>query len=110
VSFTLAIAVAFQLTLTAEPAKPAPAAGESAADQIDASGLPAEQKARFELFRQKCGKCHALSRALTAQLSDAAWKRHMKHMSLRPNSAISSEQAQSILEFLKFHASQRAPR
>ena len=69
---------------------------------IDASKYPAEQKARYPLFQQKCAKCHPA----TAKFGPTEWKHYMKRMVRRPDSGISEDQAEEILKFLQFHSTQ----
>jgi hypothetical protein len=73
---------------------------------IDTSKYPAEQKARYPLFQQKCSKCHPYSRATTAKFGAGEWKHYMKRMVRRPDSGISEDQAEEVLKFLQFYASQ----
>jgi hypothetical protein len=74
-------------------------------DPVDLSEFPPEQRERYLLAREKCARCHGFARAVGSRLSVGNWKRHLKKMAVRPNTAISDEQAQAILEFLKLYAS-----
>lgn len=79
-------------------------ARDSGPDKIDVSGYPAEQKANYELFRQKCSKCHSVARAVNSKFSAVEWKRYIKRMVRRPNAGVTEEQSDAIFEFLKFYS------
>jgi hypothetical protein len=74
-------------------------------DPVDLAVFTPEQRERYLLAREKCARCHGFARAVSSRLTVARWKRHLKKMAVRPNTAISDEQAQAILEFLKSYAS-----
>ncbi len=100
-----ALAVALQLSLSVSP----DAAARPTRDDtdIDVAGLPQAHKVGYALFRQKCSTCHPLSRATTTRLTPAQWKRHVRRMAIRPSTALSDDQAQSIIDFLEYYASRR---
>ena len=84
--------------------KPAPDVYEPAAPTaVSASAAPAaEDLARDQLLlEQKCSKCHDVSQAFSAELSDAQWRGHMKRMNGRPGAAITDEQAKRIQRALR---------
>jgi len=101
------LALALALAVLCTPALAGDDPRDSGPDSLDVSKYPAEQKARYPLFRDKCSKCHPLSRAIGAKLGAQEWKSYMKRMVRRPNSGINDEQAESIHEFLKYFASQQ---
>jgi hypothetical protein len=71
----------------------------------EAAAFTAEERSR--LVREKCTRCHGFDRAVNTRLTPADWKRHLKKMSLRPNTAVSDEQASAILDFLKSYSPPR---
>jgi len=96
---------ALNLTLAQDQAPPDPR--DNGPGTIDVSSYPAEQKARYPLFQQKCAKCHALARSVNSRFTAAEWKRYMKRMVRRPNAGTTDEQAEDIFEFLKFYSSKQ---
>jgi hypothetical protein len=72
----------------------------------DPSAAPPLDEDRL-LVEQKCGKCHDVSLALGAELSDAAWRVHMKRMARYPGAAITDEQASRIHAHLKSTGAKR---
>ena len=83
--------------------KPDPRDG--GAGSIDVSRYPPEMQKRYALYSAKCAKCHPLARSVNAGFTAQEWKRYMKRLIRRPNSEVNEEQAASIYEFLKYHAS-----
>lgn len=73
--------------------------------EIDVSDFPPREKARYAVFRQKCGSCHSLARAMSGQLDPAALRRHVARMKRRPGTALTDEDARSILAFFEYYAS-----
>jgi hypothetical protein len=91
------------LLLGADPAdKPDPR--DFGPGTIDVSGYPSEQRKNYEMYAVKCAKCHPLARSVNARFSAADWKKYMKRMIRRPNSGINEEQAATVYDFLKYHA------
>lgn len=101
-ALALVAAAALQLTSAQDAGADARDGGP---DRIDVSTYPAEQKARYELFRQKCSKCHSAARAVNSRFSPVEWKRYIKRMVRRPNAGVTDDQADEIFEFLKFYSS-----
>jgi hypothetical protein len=95
---------ALRFTLAQDPAAGTDAR-DSGPDRIDVSAYPPEQKVRYPLYQQKCGKCHPLARSVNARFTASEWKRYMKRMVRRPNAGITDEQAEDIFEFLKYYSS-----
>jgi hypothetical protein len=102
VSFAAAALLA--LLAGAEPEKAPPDPRDFGPGTIDVSSWPDDQQRRYEVAAVKCAKCHPFARAVNSHYSSSQWKKYMKKMLRRPNSAINEEQAQHIFEFLKFRA------
>jgi mono/diheme cytochrome c family protein len=74
------------------------------ADGLDATRLPPDVQADYQLFARRCSKCHSLARALNSGVSDdAAWERYVTRMRRQPGSGISREDASQILRFLHYY-------
>ena len=105
---TLAVVAVATLRLTLSQD---PAAGTDPRDKgpgtIDVSTYPAEQQARYQVFQQKCSKCHPVARAVNSRFTAVEWKRYIKRMVRRPNAGVTDEQADQIFEFLKYYASRQ---
>jgi hypothetical protein len=72
---------------------------------LDVNRLPAEVRPDYQLFSQRCSKCHPLSRALDSGIDrDAAWIDYVARMRRQPGSGISPDDATRILRFLHYYA------
>ena len=73
-----------------------------------AARLPAEVRPSYDLFAQRCSKCHSLSRPLDSGIEDDAyWAIYVRRMRLQPGSGISEADERTILEFLRYYARTR---
>jgi mono/diheme cytochrome c family protein len=87
---------------------PGPAPSEADAPPPLEQRLPLEQRARYETFAQKCGRCHGPEKALDAGLSAAEWDDYLKKKNKRSGAGISDRQLEEIAAFLRYWAT--APR
>jgi hypothetical protein len=79
-----------------------PAAGPEA---LAPEALPLEVRADYEVFADRCSKCHALSRPLNSGIvSDEHWAMYVGRMRRQPGSGISLEDADVILRFLHYYS------
>src|SRR5262245_46197036 len=96
---SLAAAV-FGLVLAASCASPA-AQGNI---YIDTSRVPAALRADYESFAVNCSKCHQLSRALNAPVTNVEhWDIYVAKMMRTAGSAISPQEAPKIIRFLHWY-------
>lgn len=71
---------------------------------LDPSTLPAEVSDDYAVFAQRCSKCHALERALHANVQDmSAWELYVARMRRQPGSGIRAEDTAPVLRFLAYH-------
>jgi cytochrome c5 len=76
--------------------------------KIDVSAYPQGVQKNYEVFRQKCTLCHALSRPINCDFALAdEWSRYVKRMMHKPGSMISPDQAKRIYSFLVYDSSIR---
>ena len=74
----------------------------------EVAALPATVGDAYELFAQKCSRCHTLARPLSADISDDAhWERYVGRMRRQAGSGISADDAEKILHFLKYYSKRR---
>jgi hypothetical protein len=75
---------------------------------VNVGALPAEYRAEYALFAQRCSKCHSLARALNNGDHDAPyWARYVARMRRQPASGIALEDEPPILRFLNFYSAQQ---
>ena len=78
---------------------------------FDPSQLPPELRADYDLFAQRCSKCHSLARPLGSGIDDDRfWREYVEQMRLKPGSGISVADEEPILRFLHFYSAQQHPR
>ena len=66
-----------------------------------AATLPADARADYAVFAQRCSKCHSLERPLSSGIDDFEyWKRYVERMRRQPASGISVADTVPILRFL----------
>ena len=77
----------------------------------EVAALPATVGDAYELFAQKCSRCHTLARPLSADIDDDAhWERYVGRMRRQAGSGISADDAKKILHFLKYYSKRRNPK
>lgn len=80
-------------------------------DGLDPSAVPDAYRADYELFADRCSRCHSLARPLSAGVNDEAhWRLYLRRMRNQPASGISAEDEPQLLRFLTWYAEQRRAR
>lgn len=103
---TTRLALALIVALTAACAGSVGRRGGLPDDHI--KELPEHVAASYELFSQRCSRCHTLSRPLDADITEPAhWEAYVTRMRRTPGSGISQADAKRILVFLEYWAAQR---
>jgi len=75
---------------------------------IDVSGYPEEMQQRYEIFAERCSKCHTLARPISSDYAlEEEWSRYVKRMMRKPGSGIAPKDAKQIFEFLAYDSSIR---
>lgn len=78
---------------------------------LDVATVPAPLRADYELFAQRCSRCHSLSRPLNARVSsESHWREYVTRMRRMPGSGIAPDDVPGLLRFLTWYsADRRAP-
>ncbi len=66
-----------------------------------------EMKATYNLFRNKCSKCHTLARPLNTDLPPTKWEEYIKRMMKKPGSGIKPDEAKRIWQFIVYDTVKR---
>ena len=75
---------------------------------VDVSKYPADQKAAYQTFRQKCAQCHKIARPINSTfVLPGDWERYIKRMMYKPNSKLKEEDGKTIYRFLVYDSSVR---
>jgi hypothetical protein len=78
---------------------------------LDPTSLPAEQRANFAVFANRCSKCHSLARPLESGIEDDSyWVLYVAKMRRQPGSGITAIDAPPILSFLHFYSAEQRRR
>jgi len=109
----IAIAVGF-ITMSAidnvskaEEASKKVFAADKGPDKLDVSKYPKEIKESYQVFAQKCVKCHTLARPINTDMTNQGWKMYIKRMMNKPDSGISPKVGKTIYQFLKFRQAEK---
>lgn len=77
----------------------------SRGEGLDPSTIPGEVRADYDVFAQRCSKCHSLARPLQSGIDDDDfWRSYVARMRRQPGSGISPEDATVILRFLHYYS------
>ena len=102
------------LAVTASSSAQEPSSEEQLAEldkgpqTIDVSSYPEELQQKYELFAERCSKCHTLARPINSDYALAEeWSRYVKRMMRKPGSGIAPKEAKQIFEFLAYDSSVR---
>ena len=75
------------------------------AEGVNESTVPADIRPEYQLFAQRCSKCHSLARPLSSGITDDTyWRWYVERMRLQPGSGISPEDEPPILRFLHYYS------
>lgn len=74
---------------------------------IDVSEYPEEMQTLYDLFAQKCSKCHTVARPINSVFSPEEWRKYVKKMMQKPGSGLTPETAEQIIKFLVYDAQHR---
>ena len=78
---------------------------DARSETIEPTTLPQEVRADYEVFAQRCSKCHSLARPLNSGISDDNyWVMYVARMRRQPESGISLEDSRVILRFLHYYS------
>ena len=92
-----------------EPVDPRILAYDKGPAKIDVSKYPAEQKANYKVFADKCAKCHTIARPINCEfVLEDEWERYIKRMMNKAGpSVISAKDGKQIFEFLVYDSKTR---
>ena len=92
-----------------EPLDPRILAYDKGPAKIDVSKYPADMKANYKVFADKCAKCHTIARPINCEFAlEDEWERYIKRMMNKAGpSVISAKDGKEIFEFLVFDSKTR---
>lgn len=75
---------------------------------LDVTTVPAGLRGDYDLFAQRCSRCHSLSRPLNARVSsEDHWRGYVTRMRRMPGSGISPDDVPALLRFLNWYSTAR---
>ena len=75
---------------------------------MDPQTLPENVRGDYEVFAQRCSKCHSLARPLNSGIDDDDfWVNYVARMRRQPSSGISQADGVVILRFLRYYSSEQ---
>jgi mono/diheme cytochrome c family protein len=78
------------------------------AEGIPTSTLPDDVRADYQVFAQRCSKCHSLARPLQSGIvDDEFWKEYVERMRRQAGSGISPSDEEPILRFLHYYSTEQ---
>ena len=92
-----------------EPLDPRILAYDKGPAKIDVSKYPADMKANYKVFADKCAKCHTIARPINCEFAlEDEWERYIKRMMNKAGpSVISAKDGKEIFEFLVYDSKTR---
>jgi hypothetical protein len=76
--------------------------------KINVAKYPAEIKADYKTFANRCAACHTLARAVNCEyVLDEEWQRYIRQMMDKGGSLISADEAKQIFEFVAYDSRNR---
>lgn len=87
--------------------------GKGKEQTLDRAQFAADQQPRYDMFAQKCTRCHELARPISALLTgvtplsadkfdEDGIKKYVVKMMRKPNSGIVKEEARDLIQFLTY--------
>ena len=74
---------------------------------IDVSGYPPKMREYYELFANRCSRCHTLARPINSVFTEEEWKKYVRQMMRKPGSGLTPKTTGQITEFLIYDAQVR---
>lgn len=91
-----------------EPVDPRILAYDKGPAKIDVSKYPAEMKANYKVFVDKCGKCHTPARAINCEFAlEDEWERYVKRMMRKSGTFITPDDGKRIYDFVVYDSKVR---
>lgn len=74
---------------------------------VDVSSYPPKMQEYYQLFANKCSRCHTLARPINSEFAEDEWKKYVHRMMKKPGSGLTLKTAGEITEFLIYDAQVR---
>lgn len=74
---------------------------------IDVTNYPAKMQETYNLFTNKCSRCHTVARPINSTFTSEEWRQYVYKMMRKPGSGLKPKTAEEIIEFLIYDAQHR---
>ena len=74
---------------------------------IDVTSYPAKMQEAYNLFTNKCSRCHTVARPINSTFTSEEWRKYVYKMMRKPGSGLKPKTAEKIIEFLIYDAQHR---
>ena len=74
---------------------------------IDVTAYPAKMQEAYNLFTNKCSRCHTVARPINSTFTPEEWRQYVYKMMRKPGSGLTPKTAEKIIEFLSYDAQHR---
>ena len=74
---------------------------------IDVTRYPAKMQEAYNLFTNKCSRCHTVARPINSTFTSEEWRQYVYKMMRKPGSGLKPKTAEEIIEFLIYDAQHR---
>jgi hypothetical protein len=74
-------------------------------DGLEVSQIPQDKRAEYNLFADRCSRCHSLARPLNAGITrEEEWRNYVRRMRRQPSSGIAPEDEEPLVRFLVWYS------
>lgn len=74
---------------------------------IDVTSYPAKMQELYNLFTNKCSRCHTVARPINSTFMPEEWRKYVYKMMRKPGSGLTPKTAEKIIKFLMYDAEHR---
>jgi hypothetical protein len=74
---------------------------------IDVTAYSAKMQEAYELFTNKCSRCHTVARPINSTFMPEEWRKYVYKMMRKPGSGLTPKTAEEIIRFLIYDAQHR---
>ena len=74
---------------------------------IDVAAYPVKMQETYNLFTNKCSRCHTVARPINSTFTPEEWRQYVYKMMRKPGSGLTPKTAEKIIEFLIYDAQHR---
>lgn len=101
------VAIGMIFALRAQRTVPKTYPADKGPNVIDVTAYPAKMQEIYELFRNKCSRCHTVARPINSTFTPEEWRKYVYKMMRKPGSGLTPKTAEKIIEFLIYDAQHR---